>query len=171
MYYKSSLCFIGLLVLFVVGCTASLGIDPNEDVESIEGAGPNDDEQDTPVENSILPCNSVAWCTNFNSSADEYQVESSLGGQITDGIYRLERGSAFADALIFEGNRFLRVFHNSSNTGGTFQITSYDTISFFHDIDCNENVGNRQLGDGVTELSVAHILIAIDVVEKTDRII
>ena len=136
-----------VLMWFASSCTAGFGIEPSPDDSSIDSTAPGGGGQSTNPENSILPCNALSWCTSFRSNPTEYQVDGELGGVITDGVYRLERGSAFADALIFEGDRFLRVFNNSSNTGGSFQTTSDNMIRFFHDTDCNENVGDRQLGD------------------------
>ncbi|WP_228557886.1 hypothetical protein [Myxococcus sp. AB056] len=72
---------------------------------------------------SALKCDAIGWCTSWESDqAPVTDAPALKGGSVTDGLYRLERGSEDARALLFKGKSVLKVGGSWGNILGTWKV-------------------------------------------------
>jgi hypothetical protein len=86
---------------------------------------------------SGLACNAVTYCSTWSASSATVTPPTERGGTITDGIYRLERGTFSVALLQFVGNRVNSISDSFVNTSGTYSTTN-GMISFSHMNRCDK---------------------------------
>ncbi|GEN11008.1 hypothetical protein SAMN05443572_102127 [Myxococcus fulvus] len=95
-----------VLSLLAVGCGAS-----------------NEDDGDDTSPGTALACDAVGWCTSWDSDKRPVTDAPALkGGAIPDGLYRLERGSEDARAMLIKGRSVLKVNSLYFNILGTWKV-------------------------------------------------
>lgn len=95
-----------LLSMLAAGCGAS-----------------NEDDGDDTSPGAALACDAVGWCTSWESDKRPVtDAPAPKGGAIPDGLYRLERGSEDARAMLIKGRSILKVTSLYFNILGTWNV-------------------------------------------------
>lgn len=98
-----------------------------------DGGTPSPDGGTTP---SGLACSAVTYCSTWTANTADVTPPTERGGTITDGIYRLERGTFSVELLQFAGNHVNELGDSFDNRAGTYATTN-GAISFSYVTRCD----------------------------------
>ncbi|MFP2923652.1 hypothetical protein ACLESO_00245 [Pyxidicoccus sp. 3LG] len=113
--------------------------------------GKEDDGGDD--DGSALQCHAVSWCSNM--SVDDAEVTNApalTGGNIPDGLYRLEQGLDVnsTEAMLFKGNSVILMGQVWDNDLGTWKVNN-GKLELTWATSCNTN-GERQWREPGTDV-------------------
>jgi hypothetical protein len=97
----------------------------------------NNDMTDGGKGGGALACNAVTYCSTWSANDEHVTPPEQRGGTISDGIYRLERGTFSVQLLEFEGDHVNRLDDSFDNRSGTY-TTAGGMISFSYAQACDK---------------------------------